>query len=83
MAERCFGEDLALGAVCVMRALTTNMDWARLKVYGEQRQPIIHIHHVRRESDKMWGTGGQMDIAALRKVFAKFMVCADNYSRRV
>ena len=42
MAERCAGEDLALGAVCVMRALTTNMDWARLKVYGEQRQPIIH-----------------------------------------
>ena len=42
MAERCAGEDLALGAVCVMRALTINMDWARLKVYGEQRQPIIH-----------------------------------------
>ena len=42
MAERCAGEDLALGAVCVMRALTTNMDWARLKVYGEQSQPLIH-----------------------------------------
>ena len=42
MAERCAGEDLALGAVCVMRALTSNMDWARLKVYGEQSQPLIH-----------------------------------------
>ena len=34
--------DLALGTVCVIRSLTNNMDWARLKVYGEQRQPIIH-----------------------------------------
>ena len=42
MAGRCAGEDLALGAVCVMRALTSNVDWARLKVYGEQSQPLIH-----------------------------------------
>ena len=27
----------------------------------------------------MWGTGRKMDIAALRKVFAKYVVCADNY----
>ena len=31
-----------MGAVCVMRALTTNMDWARLHVYGEWKEPIIH-----------------------------------------
>ena len=31
-----------MGALCVMTALTTNMDWARLKVYGEQRPPLIH-----------------------------------------
>ena len=35
--------------------------------------------HVRSESDKIWGTGGKMDITTLRKVFAKYMVCADNY----
>ena len=114
MAERCAGEELALGAVCVVTALTTNMDWARLKVYGEQMPPIIHqisreemmiqevleeaycdhanegntarrtecgacFDHVRAESDLVWGPGGEMDMVSLRKVFAKYMVCADNY----
>ena len=27
----------------------------------------------------MWETRGEMDMATLRKVLAKFMVCADNY----
>ena len=31
-----------MGGLCVTMALTSNMDWARLKVYGEQRPPIIH-----------------------------------------
>ena len=39
----------------------------------------VCFDHVRAESTKMWGTRGEMDMATLRKVFAKFMVCADNY----
>ena len=118
MAERCAGDDLAMGTLCVMTALTTNMDWARLKVYGEQKPLFIHklgreekmiqavldeagcdqanegntarvtecgacFDHVRAESDRVWGPGGEIESGkwddGMRKVMAKYMVCADNY----
>ena len=46
MAEKCLestgGEDMNMAALCTVTHMTQNMEYAKLKVYGEEKRAVIH-----------------------------------------
>ena len=44
MAEKCAEstEDMNMGALCVVQHQTQNLEYAKLKVYGEEKRAVIH-----------------------------------------
>merc|ERR1711868_275783 len=43
MSELCSSlEDMNMGALCVVTHQTQNLEYAKLKVYGEEKRAVIH-----------------------------------------